>query len=201
MSVNRSNRSLELVHVPFPLLSYDQSCFRQGTRRNECGMQRCSCVHSCVVRLVLCFGFVSLMRLVYGVLLQVGALILCHTRELAYQICHEFERFSSYLPDVRVGVIFGGINLKTQRETLTNEKPNVIVGTPGRVKQVNQIPSLNESLLTWCCPDAWCIYLQFLYSCFKWHATELCEGLSNLGSVTISSNHCLFVAIAVGQGR
>eukprot|EP00242_Pyramimonas_sp_CCMP2087_P003448 CAMPEP_0198229508 /NCGR_PEP_ID=MMETSP1445-20131203/114160_1 /TAXON_ID=36898 /ORGANISM="Pyramimonas sp., Strain CCMP2087" /LENGTH=427 /DNA_ID=CAMNT_0043909971 /DNA_START=116 /DNA_END=1399 /DNA_ORIENTATION=- len=65
---------------------------------------------------------------------EIGALVLCHTRELAYQICHEFERFSAYLPDVRVGVIFGGINIKEQEETLKKEKPNVIVGTPGRVK-------------------------------------------------------------------
>ena len=31
----------------------------------------------------------------------VGALVLCHTRELAYQICNEFERFSRYLPDYK----------------------------------------------------------------------------------------------------
>jgi len=29
---------------------------------------------------------------------EVGAIVICHTRELAYQICHEFERFSVYLP-------------------------------------------------------------------------------------------------------
>jgi len=49
---------------------------------------------------------------------EIGALILCHTRELAYQICHEFERFSAYLPNVNVSVIFGGVNLKTQKEEL-----------------------------------------------------------------------------------
>ena len=27
---------------------------------------------------------------------QVASLILCHTRELAYQICHEFDRFKVY---------------------------------------------------------------------------------------------------------
>ena len=32
---------------------------------------------------------------------QVGAIVLCHTRELAFQINNEFERFSRYLPDVR----------------------------------------------------------------------------------------------------
>jgi ATP-dependent RNA helicase UAP56/SUB2 len=32
---------------------------------------------------------------------EVGAIVICHTRELAYQICHEFERFSVYLPGKR----------------------------------------------------------------------------------------------------
>ena len=35
---------------------------------------------------------------------SVGALVLCHTRELAYQICNEFERFSRYLPDIKTKV-------------------------------------------------------------------------------------------------
>ena len=33
---------------------------------------------------------------------QIGAIVLCHTRELAFQINNEFERFSRYLPDVKV---------------------------------------------------------------------------------------------------
>mmetsp|Transcript_35400 Transcript_35400/g.42622 ORF Transcript_35400/g.42622 Transcript_35400/m.42622 type:complete len:343 (-) Transcript_35400:316-1344(-) len=69
---------------------------------------------------------------------DVGALILGHTRELAYQIAHEFERFSVYLPDIRVKVVFGGINLKTQQEEIKKEKPNIIVGTPGRVKALGK---------------------------------------------------------------
>lgn len=28
---------------------------------------------------------------------QVAVLILCHTRELAFQICHEYERFTTYM--------------------------------------------------------------------------------------------------------
>jgi ATP-dependent RNA helicase UAP56/SUB2 len=42
----------------------------------------------------------------------VDTLVLCHTRELAYQICQEFLRFSKYLPDVKVKVFFGGIDIK-----------------------------------------------------------------------------------------
>ena len=29
---------------------------------------------------------------------KVNALVICHTRELAYQIAREFKRFSAYLP-------------------------------------------------------------------------------------------------------
>ncbi|CAN1169259.1 DEAD-box ATP-dependent RNA helicase 56 [Linum perenne] len=64
---------------------------------------------------------------------QVIALVLCHTRELAYQICHEFERFSTYLPDTKVAVFYGGVNIKTHKDLLKNECPHVVVGTPGRI--------------------------------------------------------------------
>ncbi|CAI0416698.1 unnamed protein product [Linum tenue] len=64
---------------------------------------------------------------------QVIALVLCHTRELAYQICHEFERFSTYLPDTKVAVFYGGVNIKTHKDLLKNECPHIVVGTPGRI--------------------------------------------------------------------
>jgi ATP-dependent RNA helicase UAP56/SUB2 len=64
---------------------------------------------------------------------QVAALVLCHTRELAYQICHEFERFSTYLPDIKVAVFYGGVNIKTHKDILKNECPHIVVGTPGRI--------------------------------------------------------------------
>ncbi|KAJ0618449.1 putative RNA helicase [Helianthus annuus] len=52
---------------------------------------------------------------------QVAALVLCHTRELAYQICHEFQRFSTYLTDIKVAVYYGGVNIKILKELLKNE--------------------------------------------------------------------------------
>ncbi|MBA0634761.1 hypothetical protein Goshw_006372 [Gossypium schwendimanii] len=64
---------------------------------------------------------------------QVIALVLCHTRELAYQICHEFERFSTYLPDIKVAVFYGGVNVKVHKDLLKNECPHIVVGTPGRI--------------------------------------------------------------------
>jgi ATP-dependent RNA helicase UAP56/SUB2 len=40
---------------------------------------------------------------------EISCLVLCHTRELAYQICHEFDRFTKYLPTVKTAVLYGGI--------------------------------------------------------------------------------------------
>ncbi|CAL5220705.1 g2761 [Coccomyxa viridis] len=74
---------------------------------------------------------------------EVAALIICHTRELAYQICHEFERFSTYMPNVRVGNFFGGLPIKTQIEQLKSNTPHAVVGTPGRLKQLAKQGALN----------------------------------------------------------
>ncbi|KAF3781677.1 DEAD-box ATP-dependent RNA helicase 56 [Nymphaea thermarum] len=64
---------------------------------------------------------------------QVAALVLCHTRELAYQICNEFERFSTYLTDIKVAVFYGGVSIKIHKDLLKNECPHIVVGTPGRI--------------------------------------------------------------------
>ena len=36
-------------------------------------------------------------------------LVICRTRELAYQIKHEFDRFAMYSTKVKTGVVFGGM--------------------------------------------------------------------------------------------
>jgi ATP-dependent RNA helicase UAP56/SUB2 len=72
----------------------------------------------------------------------VDTLVLCHTRELAYQICQEFMRFSKYLPDVKVKVFFGGIAIKQHKQLLETEAPNIVIGTPGRVLQLAKEKSL-----------------------------------------------------------
>lgn len=64
---------------------------------------------------------------------EVSALILCHTRELAYQICHEFDRFKKYTPAVKAGVFFGGTPEAEDRARLKNDPPHIVIGTPGRI--------------------------------------------------------------------
>lgn len=39
---------------------------------------------------------------------ETHVVVLCHTRELAFQIQKEYQRFSKYLPDVKSRVFYGG---------------------------------------------------------------------------------------------
>merc|ERR1712053_53173 len=64
---------------------------------------------------------------------QVSVLVMCHTRELAFQISKEYERFSKYMSAVKVGVFFGGMPIENDRKTLRDSPPHVVVGTPGRI--------------------------------------------------------------------
>lgn len=73
----------------------------------------------------------------------VRALVLCHTRELAFQICHEFDRFKTYMPQVKTAVFYGGIPVQQNKDTLSKDKPQVIIGTPGRILQLVEEKSLD----------------------------------------------------------
>nr|Q5ASK8.2 RecName: Full=ATP-dependent RNA helicase sub2 [Aspergillus nidulans FGSC A4] len=66
---------------------------------------------------------------------ECSVLVMCHTRELAYQIKNEYARFSKYLPDVKTAVFYGGTPIQKDIEVLSNKDtfPNIIVGTPGRL--------------------------------------------------------------------
>jgi len=64
---------------------------------------------------------------------QVSVLVMCHTRELAFQISKEYERFSKFLPAVKVGVFFGGLAIAKDEQVLKSNCPHIVVGTPGRI--------------------------------------------------------------------
>jgi ATP-dependent RNA helicase UAP56/SUB2 len=72
-------------------------------------------------------------------------LVMCHTRELAYQIKNEYARFSKYLPNVKTGVFYGGTPIQKDIETIKNKEtcPNIIVGTPGRLNALVRDNILN----------------------------------------------------------
>jgi len=64
---------------------------------------------------------------------EVSVLVMCHTRELAFQIKNEYTRFSKYLPTVKCEVFYGGVPITTNKTTLKSNTPHVVVGTPGRI--------------------------------------------------------------------
>lgn len=62
-------------------------------------------------------------------------LVMCHTRELAFQIKNEYNRFTKYMPEVKTAVFYGGTDIKENEKLLANKEthPNIIVATPGRL--------------------------------------------------------------------
>ncbi|EGP87045.1 unnamed protein product [Zymoseptoria tritici ST99CH_1A5] len=66
---------------------------------------------------------------------EVSVLVLCHTRELAFQIKNEYIRFSKYMPEVKTEVFYGGTDIKENEKLLKNKEthPHIIVATPGRL--------------------------------------------------------------------
>jgi len=78
---------------------------------------------------------------------EISVIVLCHTRELAYQIRNEYNRFSKYMSfnqiPVKTTTLFGGVPIKENIDEIQNEKPQIIVGTPGRVLALIRNKTLN----------------------------------------------------------
>jgi ATP-dependent RNA helicase UAP56/SUB2 len=65
--------------------------------------------------------------------MEVSTIVLCHTRELAFQIKNEYQRFSKYMPEVKTAVFYGGTDIKENEKLLSSPDtfPSIIVATPG----------------------------------------------------------------------
>lgn len=87
--------------------------------------------------------------------------VLCHTRELAYQICAEFERFSKHMA-IKTSVLYGGIPKSASIRILKNEMPLIVVGTPGRLKSLVESGDLDVSHVRYFVMDEADILLQHL---------------------------------------
>jgi len=69
------------------------------------------------------------------------ALIMAPTRELAVQIEEEAKMLSKYLP-FKTGSFYGGVGY-AQQEKLLKENAQILVGTPGRVLDLNKSGRMN----------------------------------------------------------
>lgn len=76
---------------------------------------------------------------------EVSVVVLCHTRELAFQIRNEYQRFSKYMPDLRTAVFYGGVPIAKDHELLKSPDtvPHIVVGTPGRILALCRDKTLN----------------------------------------------------------
>lgn len=63
---------------------------------------------------------------------NVGALVLCPTRELAMQIGDVIKSVTKYTEGIRTAVLYGGQDIQRQL-FLLRKKPQIVVGTVGRV--------------------------------------------------------------------
>jgi len=87
------------------------------------------------------FGL-PLLQLINYKINVIQAVILVPTRELGHQIYTNLESFSTYLPEVSIAEICGGIPIKPQIERLT--KPtHIVVATPGRLIDLMQRKAIN----------------------------------------------------------
>lgn len=63
---------------------------------------------------------------------DIQALILSPTRELANQICEEIKKFTTY-EKIKTVSVYGGVSIEGQIKDLRRGRPQIVVGTPGRV--------------------------------------------------------------------
>lgn len=77
---------------------------------------------------------------------QEGALIVVPTRELAVQVKDECFAFARGM-NIGVALCVGGMNIATQMQNL-RRNPHVVIGTPGRLKDLIERRALDTSMFT-----------------------------------------------------
>ncbi|MDO4500703.1 MAG: DEAD/DEAH box helicase [Erysipelotrichaceae bacterium] len=63
-------------------------------------------------------------------------LISLPTRELAYQVYQNAKVLCEVMPELRISMLSGGTDKKRSSDKLNNKQPHIIIGTPGRIKDL-----------------------------------------------------------------
>jgi len=79
---------------------------------------------------------------------KIQLLVLCPTRELCLQIAKDIKTYSKYLPNVKSTAVYGGSSILDQIKSL-REKPQIVIGTPGRVIDLIKRKALDFSTIQW----------------------------------------------------
>lgn len=79
---------------------------------------------------------------------KIQLLVLCPTRELCLQITKDIKNYSKYMSGLKTVAVYGGSSIMDQMRSL-KEKPQIIVGTPGRVIDLINRKALDFSEISW----------------------------------------------------
>lgn len=79
---------------------------------------------------------------------KIQFLVLCPTRELCLQITKDIKNYTKYLPNIKTTAVYGGSSIMEQIRSL-RDKPQIIVGTPGRVIDLINRKALDFSSIHW----------------------------------------------------
>lgn len=79
---------------------------------------------------------------------KIQLLVLCPTRELCLQITKDIKNYTKYLPNIKTTAVYGGSSITEQIRSLKG-KPQIIVGTPGRVIDLINRKALDFSEISW----------------------------------------------------
>ena len=79
---------------------------------------------------------------------KIQLLVLCPTRELCLQITKDIKNYTKYLKDIKTTAVYGGSSIMDQIRSL-RDKPQIIVGTPGRVIDMIGRKALDFSEVQW----------------------------------------------------
>ena len=74
-------------------------------------------------------------------------LVLCPTRELCIQIAKDLAKYSKFVAGINILAVYGGSDIKTQIRSL-NRGAHIVIGTPGRTKDLIKRKKLNISRIT-----------------------------------------------------
>ena len=74
-------------------------------------------------------------------------LVLCPTRELCIQIAKDLAKYSKFVAGINILAVYGGSDIKTQIRSL-NKGAHIVIGTPGRTKDLIKRKKLNISRIT-----------------------------------------------------
>ncbi len=79
---------------------------------------------------------------------KIQFLVLCPTRELCLQITKDIKNYSKYMKNIKTTAVYGGSSITDQIRSL-RDKPQIIVGTPGRVIDLINRKALDFSEIQW----------------------------------------------------